>query len=75
MDRLFQHSLSQDFIKSGSKYIQQDKHLFMEYLSRAAKLGFMPAIDEMKKIPKIKRALKPQKHICHSSDMLFKRNI
>jgi hypothetical protein len=47
----------------------------MEYLSRAAKLGFMPAIDEMKKIPKIKRALKPQKHICHSSDMLFKRNI
>lgn len=40
------------FYQSGSKYIQQDKHLFMEYLSRAAKLGFMPAIDEMKKIPK-----------------------
>lgn len=40
------------FYQAGSKYIQQDKHLFMEYLSRAAKLGFMPAIDEMKKIPK-----------------------
>jgi len=40
------------FYQSGSKYIQQDKHLFMEYLSRAAKLGFIPAIDEMKKIPK-----------------------
>lgn len=40
------------FYQTGSKYIQQDKHLFMEYLSRAAKLGFQPAIDAMKKIPK-----------------------
>lgn len=40
------------FYQSGSKYIQQDKHLFMEYLSQAAKLGFPPAIAAMKKIPK-----------------------
>lgn len=40
------------FYQIGSKYIQQDKHMFMEYLSRAANLGFPPAIAEMKKIPK-----------------------
>lgn len=40
------------FYQLGSKHIQQDKHMFMEYLSRAANLGFPPAIAEMKKIPK-----------------------